>query len=156
LKLYFQNLILEISVLVAFLVILIGIASIFIVRHLSKEYKKVYKIQSRFDIELRKLINIMHNFLEIDALDKYHKLVIKKLSHDEKLKILNILEDSYKNIDLDEEENAYIIETYQRLQEVRRDRDSKVIVYNDKIAIFPFNIYAKILKFQQFMVYTNK
>ncbi|HKL47836.1 MAG TPA: hypothetical protein VJ878_04125 [Candidatus Izemoplasmatales bacterium] len=155
-KLYFQNLILEISVLVAFLVILIGIASIFIVRHLSKEYKKVYKIQSRFDIELRKLINIMHNFLEIDALDKYHKLVIKKLSHDEKLKILNILEDSYKNIDLDEEENAYIIETYQRLQEVRRDRDSKVIVYNDKIAIFPFNIYAKILKFQQFMVYTNK
>jgi len=142
--------------LVAFLVILIGIASIFIVRHLSKEYKKVYKIQSRFDIELRKLINIMHNFLEIDALDKYHKLVIKKLSHDEKLKILNILEDSYKNIDLDEEENAYIIETYQRLQEVRRDRDSKVIVYNDKIAIFPFNIYAKILKFQQFMVYTNK
>lgn len=142
--------------MVAFLVILIGIASIFIVRHLSKEYKKVYKIQSRFDIELRKLINIMHNFLEIDALDKYHKLVIKKLSHDEKLKILNILEDSYKNIDLDEEENAYIIETYQRLQEVRRDRDSKVIVYNDKIAIFPFNIYAKILKFQQFMVYTNK
>jgi hypothetical protein len=151
-----QSIILEITILVAFLVILIVIASIFIVRHLTKEYKKVYKVQSRFDIELRKLINIMHNFLEIEALKKYHKLVIKKLSHDQKLEILQILETSYQDIDLDDEENAYIVETYHRLQEVRRDRDSKVIVYNDKISIFPFNIYAKFLNFQKFIVYTTK
>lgn len=98
----------------------------------------------------------MHNFLEIENLEKYHKLVIKKLSHDEKAKILSIIESVYKDLDLDLEENAYIIETYNRLQEIRRDRDSKVIVYNDKIRIFPFNIYARILKFDEFYVYTNK
>ena len=150
------NILLEVSLLVFFFIILIALASFFIIRHLRVEYKKVYKVQSRFDIELRKLINIMHNFLEIESLEKYHKLVIKKLSHDEKAKILSIIESVYKDLDLDLEENAYIIETYNRLQEIRRDRDSKVIVYNDKIRIFPFNIYAKILKFDEFYVYTNK
>ena len=128
---YSLNIYLEISILVIILLALIGVASVFIVRHLRTEYKKVYKVQSKFDIELRKLINIMHNFLEIDSLEKYHKLVIKKLSHDEKSQILDIIESAYQDINLELEENAYIIETYQRLQEVRRDRDSKVIIYND-------------------------
>jgi len=135
---------------------MVGVGSIFIIRHLRKEYKKVYRIQSKFDIELRKLINIMVNFLETESLKKYHKMVIKKLSHDEKVELLDIIEEAYKNANLDEEENAYIIETYQRLQEIRRERDSKVIVYNDKLSLFPFNLYAKILKFQKFVVYTTK
>ncbi len=147
---------LEISILIVVLLLLVAAASVFIIRHLIREYKKVYKVQSKFDIELRKLINIMHNFLEIDTLEKYHKLVIKKLSHDEKSEILNIIETAYHHVDLASEENAYIVETYHRLQEVRRDRDSKVIVYNDKLSLFPFNIYAKILKFQKFYVYTLK
>ncbi|MGE4572288.1 MAG: hypothetical protein AB7E09_06030 [Candidatus Izemoplasmatales bacterium] len=153
---YSLNIYLEISILVIILLALIGVASVFIVRHLRTEYKKVYKVQSKFDIELRKLINIMHNFLEIDSLEKYHKLVIKKLSHDEKSQILDIIESAYQDINLELEENAYIIETYQRLQEVRRDRDSKVIIYNDKLSLFPFNLYAKILKFQKFYLYTPK
>lgn len=150
------NIILEISILVFVLIVIIAIATFFIIRHLINEYKKVYKVQSKFDIELRKLINIMHNFLEIEALEKYHKLVIKKLSHDEKSEILHILENAFKNIDLEIEENAYIIETFHRLQEVKRERDSKVIIYNDKISLFPFNLYAKFLKFQKFYVYTTE
>jgi hypothetical protein len=150
------NIWLELSVLIVLLVVLILVASIFIIRHLRKEYKKVYRIQSKFDIELRKLINIMVNFLEVESLKEYHKKVVKKLSHNEKVEILNIIETSYKESDLDAEENAYIIETYQRLQEIRRDRDSLVIVYNDKLSIFPFNLYAKILKFQEFIVYTTQ
>jgi hypothetical protein len=150
------NIWLELSVLIVLLVVLILVASIFIIRHLRKEYKKVYRIQSKFDIELRKLINIMVNFLEVESLKEYHKKVVKKLSHNEKVEILNIIETSYKESNLDSEENAYIIETYHRLQEIRRDRDSLVIVYNDKLSIFPFNLYAKILKFQEFIVYTTQ
>lgn len=150
------SILLELGVLVFLLIIMVGVGSIFIIRHLRKEYKKVYRIQSKFDIELRKLINIMVNFLETESLKKYHKMVIKKLSHDEKVELLDIIEEAYKNANLDEEENAYIIETYQRLQEIRRERDSKVIVYNDKLSLFPFNLYAKILKFQKFVVYTTK
>jgi len=150
------NILLEITILLIVLIVLVCLASIWIIRHLRREYKKVYRIQSKFDIELRKLVNIMVNFLDIDALKQYHKLVIKKLSHSEKVELLNIIEASYQEIDVNEEKNAYIVETYQRLQEIRRERDSLVIVYNDKLAIFPFNLYAKILKFQQFVVYTTK
>ncbi|QWB99608.1 hypothetical protein KHQ88_05450 [Mycoplasmatota bacterium] len=150
------NILLEISIMIFILVILIVVASIFIIKYLQSEFKKAYRVQSRFDIELRKLLNIMRNFLEIESLDKYQNLVIKKLSHNEKQEILQTLEDAYKDIDVDNEENAYIVETYHRLQEVRRDRDSKVIVYNDKLSIFPFNIYAKIMKFEKFIVYTRK
>lgn len=151
---YTLGVFLELSILVFVLLIILAISSIFIVRHLRREYKKVYRVQSKFDIELRKLINIMHNFLEIDTLEKYHKLVIKKLSHDEKLEILEILEKAYIEIDLELEENTYIIEVYNRLQEIRRNRDSKVILYNDKISLFPFKIYAKLLKFEKYIVYT--
>lgn len=150
------NILLEISFMVFVFVVLIGVASVFIVRHLQKEYKKAYRVQSRFDIELRKLLNIIQNFHEIDSLEKYRHLVIKKLSHDEKQEILQTLEEAYRGIDIHNEENAYIVETYNRLQEVRRDRDSKVIVYNDKLSIFPFNIYAKIMKLEKFVVYTRK
>ncbi|MFP4478454.1 MAG: hypothetical protein ACLFPM_03350 [Candidatus Izemoplasmatales bacterium] len=150
------NILLEISLLVFVFVILIGIGSVFIVRHLQKEFKKAYRVQSRFDIELRKLLNIIRNFHEIESLEKYRNLVIKKLSHDEKQEILLTLEEAYQEIDIEDEENAYIVETYNRLQEVRRDRDSKVIVYNDKLSIFPFNIYAKIMKLEKFAVYTRK
>lgn len=150
------KILLELSILLVVLTALIAVASVFIIRHLRKEYKKVYRVQSKFDIELRKLINIMVNFLEVDALMKYHKEVIKKLSHNEKVEILSIIETSYQELELDTEENAYIIETYQRLQEIRRERDSLVIVYNDKLSLFPFNLYAKILKFQEFIVYTTK
>lgn len=150
------SILLELSILIVVLIALVVVGSVFIIRHLRKEYKKVYRIQSKFDIELRKLINIMVNFLEVESLTKYHKKVIKKLSHNEKVEILNIIETSYQASDLDAEENAYIIETYQRLQEIRRERDSLVIVYNDKLSLFPFNLYARILKFQKFVVYTVK
>jgi hypothetical protein len=150
------NILFEISFMVFVFVGLIAVASVFIVRHLQNEFKKAYRVQSRFDIELRKLLNIMHNFHEIDSLKKYRHLVIKKLSHDEKQVILRTLEHAYKGIDLDDEDNAYIVETYNRLQEVRRDRDSKVIIYNDKLSIFPFNIYARIIKFEKFIVYSRK
>ena len=150
------SILLELFILFAILLILVAVGSVFIVRHLAKEYKKVYRIQSKFDIELRKLINIMVNFLDIDSLKQYHKKVIKKLSHNEKVEILKIIEDAYSKAKLDPEENAYIIETYDKLQMIRRERDSLVIVYNDKLSIFPFNLYAKILKFQEFIVYTTK
>jgi len=150
------NILLEITILLIVLAGLIFLGSMWIIRHLRREFKKVYRIQSKFDIELRKLVNIMVNFLDVEALKKYHKMIIKKLSHAEKVELLNLIETSYQSIDIDEETNAYIVETYQRLQEIRRERDSLVIVYNDKLAIFPFNLYAKILKFQKFVVYTSK
>ena len=150
------NILLEISFMVFVLVALVGVASIFIVRHLQKEYKKAYRVQSRFDIELRKLLNIIRNFHEIEALEKYRNLVIKKLSHNEKQEILQTLEEAYQEIDINDKENAYIVETYNRLQEVRRDRDSKVIIYNDKLSLFPFNLYARIMKLEKFVVYTRK
>ena len=153
---YFLNILFELLILLGILIILVVIGSIFIIRHLRKEYKKVYRIQSRFDIELRKMVNIMHKFIQVKELEEYHKLVIKKLSHDEKRELLLIIEKAYADINLEKEENAYVIETYQRLEEIRRDRDSKVIVYNDKLAIFPFNIYAKILKYNRYKVYTIK
>lgn len=152
---YSLKLIFELIILLGILLVLIGVGSIFIIRHLRKEYKKVFRVQSRFDIELRKMVNIMHKFLEIKELESYHKLVIKKLSHDEKRNLLKIIEKAYTNINLDKEENAYVIETYSRLEEIRRDRDSKVIVFNDKLALFPFNIYAKILKYNRYKVYTK-
>ncbi|MCF7923892.1 MAG: hypothetical protein K9L64_02150 [Candidatus Izimaplasma sp.] len=153
---YSLNILFELIILLLILILLIAIASIFIIRHLRKEYKKVFRIQSRFDIELRKMVNIMHKFLQIKELEQYHKLVIKKLSHDEKRELIQIIEKAYANIDLDKEENAYVIETFSRLEEIRRNRDSKVIVYNDKLALFPFNIYAKILKYDKYKVYTTK
>lgn len=150
------SIILEVTILLFLLLIMIAVASIFIIRHLRKEYKKVYKVQSRFDIELRKLINIMHNFLETKDLEQYHKLVIKKLSHQQKSEILKIVEEAYDQMDLNLEDHAYIVEVYHRLQDIKRDRDSLVIVYNDKLSLFPFNVYGKILKFQKFYVYTEK
>lgn len=59
-------------------------------------------------------------------------------------------------MNLDDNNDKYIIETYENLQSIRRERDALILVYNQKILIFPFSFYARIMKFQKYELYTEK
>jgi len=146
----------DIAIFVSVLLIIIGVSSFFIIKELQKEYKKVFRIHSKFEIELRKLVNLLYKFLENSKLEPYTNVVIKQLPHEEKRNLLKLIEEVYQQVNLEDEDNKYIIETYQNLEELRRVRDSKVIVYNQKITLFPFNIYAKIMKLENYHTFVDK
>ncbi len=150
------NILVDVLIFVAVVVVLIGVSSIFIIKDLQKEYKKVFRIQSKFDIELRKLVNLLYKFLDNSKLEAFHNVVIKKLPHEEKRNLIKIIDEIYEGVDLESEDNKYIVETYENLDELRRLRDSKVIVFNQKISLFPFNVYAKILKIQKYSTFTDQ
>jgi len=150
------NIFLDIVIFVSVLVIIVGASSFFVVKDLQKEYKKVFRVHSKFEIELRKLVNLMFKFLEHSKLEPYNDVVIKQLPHEEKRNLLKIIDEVYEKVDKDNEENKYIVETYQNLEEIRRIRDSKVIIFNQKITMFPFNIYAKIMKIESFNTFVDK
>ncbi len=137
-----------------FIVFLLLIASFFIIRDIRREYLKVYRVKSKFDIDLRKLVNLISNMLDSEKLQAFQSVVIKQLPHEQKKILL-------KNIDAiiaeteDNEENKYIFETYQKLQESRRIRDSKVLIFNNKLMMFPYNFYSRFMKLKKFELYTT-
>ena len=54
----FLNAFLDIVIFVAVLILIIGVATFFFIKDVQKEYKKVFQINSKFKIELRKLVNL--------------------------------------------------------------------------------------------------
>ena len=60
----FLNVFLDIVIFVAVLILIIGVATFFIIKDVQKEYKKVFRINSKFEIELRKLVNLLYKFYE--------------------------------------------------------------------------------------------
>jgi hypothetical protein len=151
----FLNVFLDIVIFIAVLVIIVGVATFFIIKDLQKEYKKVFRINSKFEIELRKLVNLLFKFYESPKLEPYNNVVIKQLPHEEKRNLLKFIDEVYETVEKEDEENKYIVETYQNLEELRRVRDSKVIVFNQKITYFPFNIYVKILKLETYNTFVD-
>jgi len=150
------NVLYEILLLVLVLAILIAVASFFIIRDLKIEFKKVYKIRSRFHIEIRKIVNLLYNVHQPTSLEPFTKVVIKKLPHEEKKILLKHIDKVFLELDQNDEDNKYIVETYENLQNLRRERDAKILGYNQKTTTFPFSVYAKILKLENFKLYTDK
>ncbi len=152
----FLSIFVDILIFVGVLTIIITVASFFIVKDLQTEYKKVFRIQSKFDIELRKLVNLMFKLLKNPKLEAYNDVVIKQLPHEEKRNLLKIIEEIYQNVEMENENHNYIVETYENLMELKRVRDSKIIIFNQKITFFPFNIYYKIMKLESYHTFTDK
>lgn len=146
----------EMLLLVVVFIILIAVGSFFIIRNLKLDQKQVYKIRSRFHIEIRKIVNLIFNVHSSKHLEPFTKVVIKNLPHEEKKILLRNIDKAYQEIDIEDSANQYIFETYENLQNLRRERDAKVLVYNQKLMTFPFSVYAKILKLQSYELYTEK
>jgi len=149
------NALFEVLLLLLVLVILLIIGSFFIIRDLRMEMKQVYKIRSRFHIEIRKIVNLIYNVHSSKHLEPFTKVVIKNLPHEEKKILLKNIDKAFAEIDQTIPENKYIIETYENLQKLRRERDAKVLVYNQKLLTFPFSLYAPILKMTKYELYTD-
>ncbi len=150
------SLVVDIFLSILFIAILIVIASIFIIRDLKRSFLKVYKVQSKFDIELRKMVNLMSKILIEDKFKSFESVVIKELPHEQKKILLKVIDDVFETIDILKEDNKYIVETYERLQETRRLRDSDVLVFNNKIIMFPYNVYCRFLKMTKYELYTSQ
>jgi hypothetical protein len=150
------DLIIELSLLVIVVTAIIAVGTIFLVRNLRLSFKDVFRTQSRFDIELRKAGNLISKVVKNDAFEKYEALIIKEMPFEEKKNLLDLIDESYSKIDLTDANNKYITETYENLQELRRVLDSKVLSFNHKISLFPFNFYAKILKMKRLNHYTHQ
>ncbi len=142
--------------LIIVLIILIIIASFFIIRDLKIELNKVLDIRSRFHIEVRKIVNLIYNVHSFTYLEPFTKVIIKNLPHEEKKILLRNIDSAFQEINLEDKNNKYIIETYENLQAIRRERDALILGYNQKISIFPFSFYAKIMKLKNYELYTEK
>lgn len=152
----FGNVLFEILLFVLVIVLIVGVGSFFIIRNLTLELKQVYKIRSKFHIEIRKIVNLIYNVHSFKYLEPFTKVVIKNLPHEEKKILLRNIDRAIEDIDPEASENTYILETYEHLQNLRRERDAKVIVYNQKLLTFPFTLYVKILKLEKYELYTEK
>jgi len=152
----FENVIFEILLVLLVIVIIIVVASMFFVKDLQTEYKKVFKIRSRFHIEIRKIVNLIYNVYSPEILEPFTKVVIKNLPHAEKRILLRNIDTVFQGLDPEDADNKYILETYENLQKLRRERDAKILTYNQKIRIFPYSIYAKFMKLSNFEIYTEK
>ncbi len=152
---YFGNLVLEILLLVTVIAILVVVGSVFIIRDLKMELKQVYRIRSKFHIEIRKIVNLIYNVHNSKYLEPFTKVVIKNLPHEQKKILLKNIDKAFEEIDQTVDGNKYIIETYENLQTLRRERDARILVYNQKLLTFPFSLYVKILKLQKYELYTD-
>lgn len=150
------EIILEIVILLIVLLGLGAIASVFLIRDLRKTYKEMYRQQSRFDIELRKVANLMSKVVTSSELKGWLNLVIKELPYEKKKQLLQLLFELYESIDLNDEKYTYLVETYDNLQEARRLLDAKILLFNQKISYFPFNLYAKVMKLSKREYYTHQ
>jgi len=149
------DIIIEISILVLVFLGAISIATVIITRRLRNTYKDLYRQQSKFDIELRKSMNLISKVVSVEAFDKYENVVIKQLSFAEKKELLDLLMNAFLSVNQEDENNQYVIETYDNLHEMRRILDSKILAFNQMISIFPFDFYAKILKMKKLPYYTH-
>ncbi len=149
------DIIIEVSILVLVLLGAFAVATILITRRLRNTYKDLYRQQSKFDIELRKSTNLISKVVQSEILDKYENVVIKELPFSEKKELLDSVMEAFQSVDKNDEDNKYVIETYDNLHEMRRILDSKILSFNQLISIFPFNFYAKILKMHKKPYYTH-
>lgn len=150
------DLIIEISLLLFVLLAIIAISSFFFIRGLRRVYRDVFRYQSKFDIELRKTGNLISKVVKNDQLIEYASSVVKEMPFEDKKAMLNLIDDLFPQINADDPNNKYIIQTYENLQEIRRSLDTKVLSYNKQISLFPFVVFAKILKMKKMAHYTHK
>ena len=134
----------------------IVVAVIFIARSLRKDFREVFRAQSRFDIELRKAANLISKVLPGERFAKYANVVVKEMPFEEKKTLLDLVDSAYQEIDKNDSQNRYVMETYENLQELRRHLDSKVLSFNHQISLFPFNVVARFLKMKKMHHYTHQ
>ena len=146
----------EIGLIVLVVSALIVVSAVLITRTLRNKYREVFKYHSKLEIELRKAVNLLSKKVVSPELDKYQDLTIKDLSHDQKKELMILIETLFAKIDKEDQELAYVVETYERLQEMRRVRDGKAIIFNHQITMFPFNIYSRILKMKKWDLFTHQ
>jgi Xaa-Pro aminopeptidase len=152
----FESALFEIFLVILVVATIIAVSSVFIIKNLQFEYKKVYKIRSRFHIEIRKIVNLIYKVYNSEILEPFTKVVIKNLPHAEKSILLRNIDKVFESLDVEASDNKYIVETYENLQKLRRERDVKILAYNQKIRMFPFSIYARIMKLESYDTYTEK
>lgn len=141
------------------LFVLVGgivVAVIFIARSLKKDFRDVFRAQSRFDIELRKAANLISKVVPGDLFAKYANIVVKEMPFEEKKVLLDLIDSAFLQIDKNNPQNQYVAETYENLQEFRRSLDSKVLSFNHQISLFPFNLVARFLKMKEMHHYTHQ
>jgi hypothetical protein len=146
----------EITGIAVLLLTAMTVASILIVRNLRKTYKEVYRFQSKFDIELRKTANLLSKVVVEDGFAKYLNAVIKEMPYEDKKALLDLIDETFPKIDPQDPNNKYVVETFENLQEIRRTLDSKVLSFNHSLSLFPFNLFAKILKMKKMPHYTHQ
>ncbi|NLZ61845.1 MAG: hypothetical protein GX904_03505 [Acholeplasmataceae bacterium] len=146
----------EIGLIILFVTALIVISTIFITRTLRQRYREVYKYHSKMEIELRKTANLLSKKVPDPELAKYESIAIKELSHEQKKELLALVDSLFTKIDKNDPETAYIVETYERLQEMRRVRDGKAIIFNHQITMFPLNFYSRIFRIKKWELFTHQ
>lgn len=152
---FFTEVLFEVLLLVLVVAIIIVGGSIFFIRDLKKDFKQVFKMRSKFHIEMRKIVNLIYNVHESELLEPFTKVVIKNLPHEQKKILLKNIDQVYAEIDITDIENKYIVETYENLQASRRERDARLLVYNHKLDTFPYSMYARIMKMNKYEIYTE-
>jgi|GEM_PF-590967 len=149
------ELIVELSILALVLLSIVVVSGIFVFRDLKKSYKEVWKQQSRFDIELRKSYNLVSKLVRDPAFDRFRDAIVKDLSHEDKKELLALVDASFSSIDAADPDNKYVVETFHNMQEIRIVLDAKVLSYNKKISLFPFNVFARIFRLTELRHYTS-
>jgi len=150
------DLIIELSLLFILIAAGIAISTILFVRSLRASYREVFRYQSKFDIELRKTGNLLSKVIKNDQLTQYAAVIVKEMAFEDKKNMLDLIDELFQKINPDEQNNKYVIQTYENLQEIRRILDAKVLSFNHQITLFPFNVFAKILKFKKMAHYTHQ
>lgn len=150
------ELLIELSLLFFVIAASIAVSTILFIRNLRSTFRDVFRSQSKFDIELRKAGNLISKVVKNEAFAKYNAVIIKEMPFEDKKSLLELIDTSFPKIDINDPNNKYVVETYENLQEVRRVLDSKVLSFNHKIQMFPFNIYAKLLHMKSMHHYTHQ
>lgn len=150
-----MDILIDILLLVLTISIIIAVGSVFFIRDLRKDFKQVFKIRSKFHIEIRKIVNLIYNVYNSDLLEPFTKVVIKNLPHEQKKILLKNIDAVYSQIDIENPDNKYIVETYENLQKLRRERDARILVYNYKLNMFPYSLYGRMMKLPKYELYTE-
>ncbi|MCK7485324.1 MAG: hypothetical protein MZU97_07025 [Bacillus subtilis] len=141
------EIIIELALLVFVLVLGIVIASIFICRDLKRSYKESWKLQSKFDIELRKAYEprlqagSRSGLRQVPRRGRQGSALRREEDAPRARRV-----PPYASIDVADPDNKYVVETFQNLQEIRVSLDAKALSYNKKISFFPFNLYSRIFR----------
>lgn len=141
--------------LIVLIIALVGL-SIYFINNIKREFKKLFRLRSKFHIEVRKIVNLIYNIYKPELLEPYTKVVIKKLSHAEKAELLVKINSVYKDLDQDNQDNIYIIETYNNMNKLMHDRDNLLESFNKNIKKFPQVIYAKIMNLPEYEYYSKR